>query len=338
MADLVRAVTLTSYVATMQKLGSDPLPLLREAGLSPSLMEQPDQVISAQSVMRLLEKSAAVTGCASLGVIMAEGRNLADLGAVSLLLTYQPNLRAALSTLAHFRNSINATLVISVEEERDIAIIRENFSLTRPEAMQQSVGLALGVLARLAAAVMPDQWRPIAVHFTQEQPNMRELIHYRTVFGCPIEFGSELNGIVIHRKDLDIANPRADAALADHAQRLIEAIMSPRNRTVAQIVEESITLLMPSGRANIKNCAEKMGVTVRTLQRQLDRDGTSFAALLNNARRHLAEQYLSNPNVRITDVADMLGYSSIGAFTRWHIQSYGMSPREQRSILRGKSL
>ncbi len=331
MSELVRAATLTSYVTTMRKLGVDPLPLLKEAGLAPSLTEHPDQLVSARLVVRLLEKSAALANCSSLGVMMAEGRNLADLGAVSLLLSYQPNLRAALSTLSHFRNSINATLVISVEEEGDIAIIRENISLTRPEPMQQAVGLALGVMARLCASVLPDQWRPIAVHFTHPHPGAAELPHYRSVFLCPVEFSSDFNGIVVRRKDLDTANPRADAALADHAQRLIEAIVSPHNRTVAQAVEESIMLLLPSGRANIKNCADKMGVTVRTLQRQLDRDGTSFATLLNQARSHLAEQYLGNPNMRITDVADLLGYSSIGAFTRWHIQNYGIPPRDRRS-------
>jgi AraC-like DNA-binding protein len=36
--------------------------------------------------------------------------------------------------------------------------------------------------------------------------------------------------------------------------------------------------------------------------------------------------------MRITDIADILGYSSIGAFTRWHSQTFGMSPRQKRSL------
>lgn len=42
--------------------------------------------------------------------------------------------------------------------------------------------------------------------------------------------------------------------------------------------------------------------------------------------RQLATQYLANPRMRITDIADMLGYSSIGAFTRWHAKSFGCHP------------
>ncbi|GAO53479.1 hypothetical protein NMD1_00485 [Novosphingobium sp. MD-1] len=45
---------------------------------------------------------------------------------------------------------------------------------------------------------------------------------------------------------------------------------------------------------------------------------------------HLAVQYLANPRMRITEVADLLGYSSIGAFTRWHGATFGSSPRKAR--------
>jgi AraC-like DNA-binding protein len=44
----------------------------------------------------------------------------------------------------------------------------------------------------------------------------------------------------------------------------------------------------------------------------------------------LATQYLSNPRMRITDIAEMLGYSSIGAFSRWHSQMFGKAPRANR--------
>jgi AraC-like DNA-binding protein len=89
---------------------------------------------------------------------------------------------------------------------------------------------------------------------------------------------------------------------------------------------------MPSGRASIQGCAAALGMTVRTLQRALDAEGTSFSTLLHSARMNLAVQYLANPRMRITDVAELLGYSSIGAFTRWHGATFGESPRKARSF------
>ena len=126
-------------------------------------------------------------------------------------------------------------------------------------------------------------------------------------------------------------NLRADMDLAVHARGLIEAAMAPALRTTAQDVEQLIMLFLPSGNATIQHCAASIGVTVRTLQRMLDADGASFSALLNRARMQLSAQYLANPRVRITDIADMLGYGSTGAFTRWYTQTFGVSPRQARA-------
>ncbi|WP_332812386.1 helix-turn-helix transcriptional regulator [Sphingomonas sp.] len=129
---------------------------------------------------------------------------------------------------------------------------------------------------------------------------------------------------------MDRPNLKADDELALHARQLLEAVMSPADRTAAQDVSQLIQLLLPSGRATIQGCAAALGVTVRTLQRMLDAEGTSFSMLLNQARMQLATQFLSNPRLRVTDIADMLGYGSIGAFTRWHSAAFGRTPRQSR--------
>ncbi|WP_447761546.1 helix-turn-helix domain-containing protein [Sphingopyxis panaciterrae] len=107
--------------------------------------------------------------------------------------------------------------------------------------------------------------------------------------------------------------------------------MNPAMRMASQEVEQMIMLLLPSGRATIQYYAESMGTTVRALQWMLDAGGTSFSELVNRARMQLSTQYLANPRVRITDVAGMLGYGSIGAYSRWHSEVFGISPRQWRT-------
>jgi AraC-like DNA-binding protein len=158
---------------------------------------------------------------------------------------------------------------------------------------------------------------------------------FARLFRCRPQFDCEFNGLVLHADDLDRPNLRADTDLALHARDLIETVMAPAMRTTAQDVEQLIMLFLPSGRATIQHCAASMGLTVRTLQRMLDADHTSFSDLLSRARMQLSAQYLANPRTRVTDVAEMLGYASIGAFTRWHAQALGMSPRQWRARSRG---
>lgn len=330
MAELVRVAALTGYFQTMRDFGADPRPLLRDVGLSPDLLSNPEQLISARAAIRLLERSAQATGCITFGLRMVEERELAHLGSTSLLIAHQPTLRLALEALREFRNRINSTLVLQFEEMGDEAVLREDFFLSSPEPSRQASDLVVGVLARMCSSFLGALWAPVSVCFSHEAPPASELAIYHRVFRCRPQFNSQLNGIIITAADLDRPNPKADTQLALHARRLIETISAPAQRTVCQDVEQLIMLLMPSGRATIQTCADSMGVTVRTLQRMLDAEDKSFTALLNRARMQLATQYLSNPRMRVTDVADMLGYSSIGAFTRWHAQTFGKPPRQWR--------
>jgi AraC-like DNA-binding protein len=339
-AEVFRVAALTGYFETMAGFGVDPRPLLKEQGLSADLLANPEQLISARAAIRLLERSAEVTGCITLGLRMAEGRALAHLGASSLLIAHQPTLRQAIAALTEFRTRINSTLVLHFEEANGEAILREDFSLSRPEPSRQASDLAMGVMARMCMAVLGDSWAPRTVCFSHHSPPPMELQVYARVFRCRPEFDCEFNGIVIASSELDRPNAKADDQLASHARQLLESVMSPAARTTGQDVEQLIKLLLPSGRASVQTCAASMGTTVRTLQRMLDAEGESFTALLNKARMQLATQYLSNPRMRVTDVADMLGYSSIGAFTRWHVQSFGMSPLQWRRDIKlpGKAL
>jgi AraC-like DNA-binding protein len=332
-AELVRAAALTGYFTTMLSFGQDPLPVLREVGLSRTMLANPEQMLPARATMRLLERSAQITGCSTLGLRMAEGRTIADLGATSLLIAHQPNLRAVIQAVAENRNRINSTLILHMDELEDVVILREDFSLKVPEPSRQSCDLVVGVLARLCQTVLGNDWAPVLVCFTHEAPPGNEMPIYQRLFGCRAEFNSEFNGLVIESRDMDLPNPMANSALAGHARSLIDTAMSPAVSSITQDVETLIALLLPAGRANIRACAASLGITVRTLQRMLDAEQAQFSDLLNRARMQLAQQHLANPRTRITDIADMLGYSSIGAFTRWHTCAFGMTPRESKALL-----
>lgn len=330
MAELVRVAALSGYAETMAVLGIDPRPYLREQGLSAELLANPEQLIPARAAIRLLERSAAGSGCMTLGLRMAEGRALANLGAASLLIAHQSTLRRALGALQDYRARINSTLVLHLEPYGEETILREDFSLSRPEPSRQSSDLALGVLTRLCAGVLGSDWAPRLACFSHQPPPQAELAVFARVFSCPLQFDSELNGIILATADLDRPSAGADDQLAHHARQLLDAALQPAERSAAQDVDQLIRLLLPAGRASIQTCAASMGVTVRTLQRMLDAEATSFSAILNQARMQLATQYLANPRMRITDIADMLGYSAIGAFTRWHTQAFGEPPSQER--------
>ncbi|MFN5243256.1 MAG: AraC family transcriptional regulator, partial [Novosphingobium sp.] len=203
MTELVRVAALSGYIETMQGLGLDPRPLLKEQGLSADLLVNPEQLIPARAAIRLLERSAAESGCPTLGLRMAEGRALANLGASSLLIAHQPTLRHALTALQEFRARINSTLVLHLEDIGQETVLHEDFALRRPEPVRQSSDLALGVLMRLCTEVLGSDWSPRLVCFSHQAPPAAELPIFSRMFRCPLQFDNEINGIVLRQADLD---------------------------------------------------------------------------------------------------------------------------------------
>ncbi len=330
MTQMVRAASLSGYLECMAALDTDPAALLREQGLTRTQLANPEQPIPAQAVVRLLERSAQVSHCRTLGLRMAEGRLLANLGSASLLILHQPSLRHSLKALREFRSRINSTLVLTLDEQEGEALLREDLTLAVPEPAVQAHELGLGVLVRLCRAVLGDGWSPRLVCLTSEAPAAADLALFRRLFRCDLQFDAEFNALVIPAADLDRPGALADAGMARHARALLGEVGQGAEGGTAEAVEGLILLLLPSGRATIHGCAAALGLTVRTLQRRLSDEGEQFSAMLGRARKQLATQYLANPRLRITDIAEMLGYSSIAAFSRWYSLAFGNSARQSR--------
>lgn len=335
--ELVRAAALKGYFEVAEELKLDPLPLLRRAGLTRTMAENPEQMLPARSVIRLLEESAEAASCPTFGLHMAERRELADLGMVSLLIAHQPTLGDALSVLAEYRNRINSNLALRVEKFGDMALLREAFSLDPPMPSRQVDDLATAVLDRICRSVVGSGWQPISVSFRYETPAPADRAVYQRLFSCPVEFNSEFDGILVKSSDLARANPRSEPALALHARRLVEAMVDPGERSMVEEVEEAILMLMPAGRASISAVADSLGFNVRTLQRRLTEEGVTFGDMLDRIRVREVNRHFAHGRQRLTDVAHQLGYASLGAFSRWYSQKFNETPSQGRRRMRQKA-
>jgi len=329
MVPLAHTASLKNYLAVAQQLDVNPYPLLSRVGLSQTQIINDKQRIPVDKAISLLEESAQMSGCDVFGLHMAEQREIADFGEISLLLNYQHTLRDALQTIVRYRNLFNNSLEIYIEEVSHTVIIREEVVTTTWGYSRQATELAVGITHRFCAALLMQKWRPLSVHFTHSEPS--DLSLHRRIFGCSLEFGSDFNGIVCTTAELDTTNPQANLAMANHAQRYLDILQNDNESTILFDIRKSIYLLLPMGRASIDQIAQAHGIHVRTLQRRLEESHTSFSDLMNEVRKDLVFRYLKNLNYSLAQVSDILGYSMPSSFTRWFISQFGMSPTMWRN-------
>ena len=329
MVPLAHTAVLKNYLDVTQQFNINPYPLLSNVGLCQTQLYDSKQRIPVDKAIALLEQSAQISGCESFGLYMAEQRQISDFGEISLLLSYQHTLRDAIQTIVRYRNIINNSLAIYIEEVGNTVIIREEVVSAESQYSRQSTELALGIMHRFCAALLPNKWRPLSIHFTHNAP--KDLSVHKRIFGCSLEFGSEFNGIVCTAAELDTTNPQANTAMAEHAQRFLDILPDDRESSMIFDIRKSIYLLLPMGRATIDQIAQTHGMNVRTLQRRLEVYKTSFSHLINDVRRNLVFRYLQNLNYSLGQVSDILGYSTPSSFTRWFISQFGIAPINWRN-------
>ena len=333
MTKLVRAAALVKLADVSSAIGLDTARMVRRAGLDEACLVTPDMRISEDLVATVLEDSAGVANSDAIGLHIAEAWRLSDFGVVSLLLKHQPTLRSALLAADRYRQLRNDSLSVHIDEADDVAVVREEHSTDRDDPGRQSTELSIGAMFCLTRTLLGPQWRPRREHFVHAAS--ANLNIHRRLFGPHLEFGSDFNGVVLARHELDRPNPFADFAMARYAQELLDPMLVAPANAIAADVRRTIRLLLPAGQSSIEQVSLGLGLNVRSLQRQLEEAGESFTSLQNEARCELARRYLKNPRYPLTQVAELLGFSALSVFSRWFHGQFGMPPTRWRKELPG---
>jgi AraC-like DNA-binding protein len=96
-------------------------------------------------------------------------------------------------------------------------------------------------------------------------------------------------------------------------------------------LENAIVLLLPHGKAQVDEVATRLGMSRRTLGRRLASEGLTFASVLADLRVDLAKRQLRDGSLAISQIAWLLGYREVSAFTHAFKRWTGKTPREVRT-------
>jgi len=328
----VRAVVLTGFLEVARFVGLEPFEQLRRSRIRPDELGNPENWIAARSVANLLERCASEAGRSDFAILMAECRDFSSLGPVSLLLKHEASLRQIILRFDQFKRQLNEVVGVHLEESADVAVVK--WTVPADYFTPQILTLAAAMGYRALVDAMNGSWTPATIHLPFQTPP--HSASYHRYFASRLEFGSEFCGFSFPATDLDQPNPVADAPMANHAASLLKLVPTPTDG-ITDRTKHALSLLLPSGKATLRNVARNLGTGPRTLQRKLASEDLTFAELLNEARRCLAADYVSNPALRIHEIAGLLGYANVSAFSRWFTGQFGVPPARKRADLQ-KSL
>jgi AraC-like DNA-binding protein len=178
---------------------------------------------------------------------------------------------------------------------------------------------------------------PRAVEFDYRAPS--NVAPYARLFGPRVKFGRPGNVITFDRAVLAVRLPAAADGLLEMLREVGDRL---RSETVTvhditnEVHREIASRLATGAPFDLDQIAATLGLTARALQYRLDLHKTSYEAILVETRRRLAERYLRDTDLAITEISDRLGFSELSAFTRAAQRWFQMPPRAYRNHVRGR--
>ncbi len=324
LTSLARVHLLLVRHAERQGIGREEL--LRLAGLSEDLLEDPDARLPSTGVLRLWQLLVGRLRDPALGVHLLEGVQLRELGLVGYAMAFSPDLLDALRRLHRYVRILSETIQYDLTEgERLEVAARSN---PRFVALRHPVDAALGIVIMAAREATGVHIVPFEVRLPYPRPERVDA--HRRFFGPSVSFDWNEARVVFRPEDAARPVAAADRTLSRYLVSLAEELLGDLGRAsrLTDRVRRALWHRLAAGPPSLWDIASELNVSTRSLQRGLQAEGGSFATVLDELRRETALRMIDDGMYAVYEIACVLGYAEPSSFFRAFRRWTGRSPRE----------
>lgn len=314
--------------------GVSPDAVCQSAGISSDLLTKPDEKVVGEISQKVWQTAEELLGDADIGLHLGEQIHPSTLGLVGFVMLSCATLGEALEKLIRYTNlltdGVQGKLVkkgLLAEIEIEIIRDRRNYLLETPRQPIETSFSAIATIVRILAG------KPFPIReMLFGHPRPAEISEHNRIFSAPVLFSQTSNKMIFAADALEypilLANPDLLSSFEAQAEESLNRLKNQETRSmqVHQKIIKRLTAELP----NITEVARELGLSERSLQRELAAENTSFRELLDEARRELAIKHLQNEKVSVAEISFLLGFSEPSAFHRFFKRQTGKTPNAFR--------
>ena len=304
-----------------------------EAGLDPAKLKDQEARYNADAITRLHERIITVTGDPCFMLKLAGFWHPSHLHALGYGWLASSSLLDAFQRLVRYYDIASTSAERAYLEQTDSGyLFRVKIPQDMPamhESEEDSLMVLVVAVCRMSAG---PSFCPLRVRLLRSRPPCaQEFDHY---FGTAVEFSAEELSMLLPKVEMETELPTANTTMARACDHIIDEYLSRLdNSHIVNRVRTHLVESMPSGRVHAEVTAKALHMSVRSLQRKLKYEGTTFKKVLDETRRELSISYIKDKHTSINEITYLLGYSDPANFSRAFKRWTGRAPTSARAVI-----
>jgi AraC-like DNA-binding protein len=317
-----------SIALALEKRGVDPKVIFQQAGVSLQTSLDPMLRISNEEVGRLFKFATQATGDPYLGLYVGKMIKPASLHALGLGLLVSSSLRGFYQRISNYYHLVSNNADFQFYDRDGESVLQATNVLE--SVCHESREAFCVAMVRIMRSLYQHELNPLWVNLMSPCPDAGAQ-PYLDFFKCPVNFNCEDMRIALDSSIMDCPLPGASRELAQYndqiAMRYLEKLDKANlvNRVRSLIISE-----LASGTISKQSIADQLHMSPRSLQLKLAAKDTTFQDTLDMTRQTLAQGYIEQSTLTITEIAYLLGFADSSNFTRAFKRWTGQSPSKFR--------
>lgn len=305
-------------------------------GLDEALLAQPEARVPNERLVPLWDWASERLGDEALGLHLAQRVDRDSFDVFSFIAGSSSSLGAALDCIGRYFRLLTDAAVYELAVDGEAAwwsFGRSSGPAAGPSPGRHQETFALAASVAYSRLWLGDDFAPEEVFFRHDDRTALDEIE--AYFRAPVHLSAEQCAFRFGASHLERPLDGADSGLASLLRRYADEALAALgdHEATTQQVRRCVLDGLAEGGGSLDDCARRLAVSSRSLQRRLRDEGTTHKEILDQVRREMAVRYLSHRDLTASQVAFLLGFSETAPFFRAFKRWTGRTPGEYREHL-----
>jgi len=324
-----RVAVMQPFVAYLESIGVPTEKYLLQVGLTPAMLDDPDNPIPTSLVFEFLNAACQAEGIDDIGLLAGRASSVQMMDEFGKRLLASETIGDYLKLGCRLINAVSSSEHFWLTEgDKEIRVCQAVSGLNEQDTIQHHL-FSLLVTINTIRQASKETWCPTDITIpgmgSDTAASLAAVLPGATV----IREGSYASFLIPRNL---LARPMSAKGEQVPDGGLHFLTLQLPNDFVTSIVQLIETLII-AGNPDVHTAASAAGLSLRILQRRLADSGTNYSALVANTRIDMAKRWIQDGNHSLADTASALGYTNQANFSRAFRSVTGLSPRAYRDSI-----